>query len=242
MNKTAIITGGADGIGKSIFELFLLKDYNSVVIDKDSERIEDLRSKYKEKTLFFNADVSDYTMMERVFEEIYDTFNNIFVLVNNAGIHTHDLLENMSEEKWKNTININLNSVFNCSKFAVRYMKREKCGRIINISSMSAERGSYRHTHYCASKAGIVGFTKALAKEVGIYNITVNSVCPGIVVTKMQTDNLFYEKKDQWMKEMSIKRFGKPSDIANAVYFLSSEDAGWITGQSLHVNGGIVMH
>jgi 3-oxoacyl-[acyl-carrier protein] reductase len=121
-------------------------------------------------------------------------------------------------------------------------MKREKCGRIINISSMSAERGSYRHTHYCASKAGVIGLTRALAKEVGVYNITVNSVCPGIVVTKMQTDNLFYEKKDQWMKEMSIKRFGKPSDIANAVYFLSSEDAGWITGQSLHVNGGIVMH
>jgi len=242
MNKTAIITGGADGIGKSIFELFLSQDYNSVVIDKDSERIEDLRSKYKEKTLFFNADVSDYMAMKRVFEEIYDTFNNIFVLVNNAGIHTYDLLENMSEEKWKDTININLNSVFYCSKFAVRYMKREKCGRIINISSMSAIRGSYGHTHYCASKAAIVSLTKALAKEVGIYNITVNSVCPGIVVTKMQTDNLFYEKKDQWMKEMSIKRFGKPSDIANAVYFLSSEDAGWITGQSLHVNGGIVMH
>lgn len=239
--KTAVITGGGRGIGFKIASVLLQEGYKVLVSDIDESTINSLNTNLYNNQMIkaIITDVSDEKSVKKMIEKAVEFLGNINTLINNAGIQTHYLVENMPEEKWDETITTNLKSVFLCSKEVIPYMKRNLSGHIINISSMSSIRGSNEHAHYCASKAGIVGFTKALAKEVGKFNITVNAVCPGIIETGMIREKMKY-KRESWLEEMPIKRFGTPQDVANLVAFLSSDKASWITGQSIHVNGGIV--
>lgn len=240
-HKTAIVTGGARGIGLKIANVLLDEGYKVLVSDIDETAIKNIRSDFQNHKMIETVitNVSDKKSVEKMIEKAINYLGEINTLVNNAGIQTHFLVENMPEEKWDETIDVNLKSVFLCSKGVIPFMKRNSNGRIINISSMSSVRGSYEHAHYCASKAGITGFTKALAKEVGKFNITVNVVCPGIIETRMISEKMKYNR-EKWLDEIPLKRFGKTVDIANLVAFLSSDKASWITGQAIHVNGGIV--
>lgn len=242
VKKYAIVTGAARGIGHAISEALLKDDLRVIVTDIDGdllERTDFCNAKYESDIIRVCCDVSDLTQVTQLFETAGKHFGSLNVLVNNAGIQTHSLVEEMSEQLWDQTLAVNLKSVFMCSKNAIQLMKKAHWGRIINIASMSSVRGSFRHAHYCASKAGIIGFTKALAIELGEYNITVNAVNPGIIETRMIEETMKY-KRERWLKEMSLKRFGRPEDIANMVAFLASEKASWVTGQSIHVNGGIL--
>ncbi len=240
MNRVAVVTGAAQGIGKAIVEKLLSSGLTVVAVDIDVQKLESSCGKEGPSSLArMCVDVSNYEAVKEAFGRISSSSSRISILVNNAGIQTHREIAEMSEEIWDETINVNLKSVFLCTKFAIRDMRTLQWGRIINISSMSAERGSYRHAHYCASKAGVVGFTKAAALELGKYNITCNAVCPGIVETRMIQETMDY-KREKWMQEMPLNRFGRPDDIAEMVAFLASDKADWITGQSIHVNGGII--
>ncbi len=172
-------------------------------------------------------------------ETVLQQFGNITVLVNNAGIQTHCLLVDMTEEIWDQTIAVNLSSAFATCRCFVPGMIDEGFGRIVNIASMSARRGSRLHTHYCASKAGLVGFTRALSMEIARHGVTVNAICPGIVDTGMVQETLA-TKREIWLAEMHVKRLGLPEDIANALEFLVKDESSWVSGQALDINGGIL--
>ena len=161
------------------------------------------------------------------------------VLVNNAGIQTHCSFLDMTPEIWNQTMNIDLNSLFYVSRAFLPAMIEQGYGRIINMSSMSALRGSNRHVHYNTAKAGVLGFTRGLSYEAAQFGVTVNAICPGTVDTEIIHEYI-EEKREQWLSQMHVKRLGLPEDIANAAAFLASEDSGWITGQAIHVNGGIL--
>lgn len=240
MNRVAVVTGAAQGIGRAIVEKLLSNGLSVVAIDINMQKLESsFEGGDYDSLMRMCIDVSSYEAVSKAFAEISTTLNRISILVNNAGIQTHYEIAEMSEQIWDETMNINLKSVFLCTKFAIQDMKLLKWGRIINISSMSAVRGSYKHAHYCASKAGIVGLTKAAALELGKHNITCNAVCPGIIETRMILETM-ENKREKWMQEMPLNRFGHPEDIAEMVAFLASDRADWITGQSFHVNGGII--
>ncbi len=240
MNRVAVVTGAAQGIGRAIVEKLLSNGLSVVAIDIDMQKLESsFEGGDYDSLMRMCIDVSSYEAVNKAFAEISTTLNRISILVNNAGIQTHYEIAEMSEQIWDETMNINLKSVFLCTKFAIQDMKLLKWGRIINISSMSAVRGSYKHAHYCASKAGVVGFTKAVALEVGVYGITCNAVCPGIVDTRMVRETM-NQKWKKWIDEIPLRRFGRPDDVADTVAFLASDKAEWITGQAIHVNGGII--
>lgn len=239
-NKICVVTGGSRGIGRAICERLLERRYEVVFIAKNDENAYIfLNESGNENLHYYKCDVSDPAAIVECCSAIREKFGTVSVLVNNAGIQTHVPFLEMSAECWIETMNINLNSAFYfCKEFAPDMVK-QKWGRIVNIASMSARRGSNRHVHYCASKSGLVGLTRALSLELGKYGVTVNAVCPGIVDTDIIQETLA-AKKETWLNEMHVKRIGKPSDIANAVDFLVSEDSDWISGQALDVNGGIL--
>jgi len=240
--EVAIITGAARGIGEGIAREFLRCNCRVVLADIDEEALDETSKDITchDRCLPCAVDVTKIDQVELMFAKANQTFGFVSVLVNNAGIQTHAKLLELTQDLWDETININLKSVFNCSQVASRYFVKLNRGRIINIASMSAKRGSVDHTHYCAAKAGVLGFTRACALELGHYNITVNAICPGIVETRMISRTMA-QKRDRWLQEIPIGRFGRPADIAYMASFLASEEADWITGQALDVNGGIVM-
>ena len=186
------------------------------------------------------ADVSLMTEARRLIQTAVDAYGRLDILVNNAGTTRDMLIMLMKEDDWDLVINTNLKSVFNCCKAAARTMMKQRCGHIVNITSVSGLAGQAGQTNYSASKAGIIGFTKALAKELGARNITVNAVAPGFVYTDLTAD-LSQELLDMALKLTPLNRFGTPEDMANAVAFLASDEANFITGQVLSVDGGLVM-
>lgn len=190
--------------------------------------------------LAVQGDVSDYESCENMIKEIINKFGKIDVLVNNAGITKDNLLLRMKKEDFESVIDINLVGTFNITKNVIPYMMKQKEGRIINISSVVGISGNAGQTNYSASKAGIIGFTKSLAKEVGSRNILVNAVAPGFIETKM-TDVLKDEVKQEIQKSIPLKRMGTASDVANVVKFLASSDSLYITGQVINVDGGMLM-
>lgn len=239
-HETALVTGGARSIGRACCEDLLKSGHRVIFLDTDKIAAEAfLRETASTKLHYLYCDVSDSHCVKQVCLSVLERFGPVSVLVNNAGIQTHCLFADMTEALWDETLSVNLKSAFWVCKWFIPGMIQQGYGRIINIASMSARRGSRQHVHYCASKAGLLGFTRALSLEVACDGITVNAICPGIVETQIIQDTL-PEKRDIWLHEMHVKRLGTPKDISNAVCFLADQASSWITGQAFDVNGGIV--
>lgn len=242
-DQVALVTGSARGIGKAIAEGFARRGAHVVISDvylEDARAVSSALAGYGVKTMAVRLDVSNSEEVVKTFEEIISTFGRIDILVNNAGITRDGLLLRMKEEDWDAVINVNLKGVFLCSKEAVKIMVKQRSGRIINIASVVAFMGNPGQANYSASKAGIVGLTKTIAKEYASRGITSNAVAPGFITTAM-TDALPENIKEEMKKGIPLARFGTIDDVANAVLFFASPNSGYITGQVMHVNGGMYM-
>lgn len=238
--RVAVVTGGAKGIGRACCEALLRHGDRVLALDIDDAAGETLALAHEGEPLhYFHCDVSSPESVEAVCDEMIARFGVASVLVNNAGIQTHRLFLEMTPQEWHQTLSVNLDSAFYTCKRLLPAMVAQGFGRVINISSMSARRGSMRHTHYCTSKAGLLGLTRALSTEVARSGVTVNAICPGIVETDIVQETLA-QKREGWLQEMHVKRLGTPADIANAVLFLASDASGWISGQAFDINGGIL--
>ncbi len=244
MSKVAFITGGTRGIGREIAITLAENGFDIVVNYREqNDLLSSLQEEIESKNVEFlsvQGDVSKYEDAERMIKEIIDKFARIDVLVNNAGITKDTLIMRMQKEDFENVVNVNLVGTFNVTKNVVPYMMKQRDGRIINLSSVVGISGNAGQANYAASKAGIIGFTKSLAKEVGSRNILVNAVAPGFIETQM-TDVLKPEIKEEIIKTIPLRRTGKTSDVANVVKFLASEDSSYITGQVIQIDGGMLM-
>lgn len=240
--KTALVTGGSRGIGEKI--VLTLADYGANVIinysnnDEKAKKVVDEVEKIGKKALAIKADISNMEEAKKLIEESYKEFDKIDILVNNAGITKDNLIMRMSEDDWDKVMNVNLKGAFNVTKSIIRKMIKQKSGSIINISSIVGLHGNAGQCNYSASKAGLLGLTKSLAKEVGKKNIRVNSIAPGFIETEM-TDKLSNKVKDNYLKDIPLNKLGETSDVANTVLFLSSDLSKYMTGQVLVVDGGL---
>jgi 3-oxoacyl-[acyl-carrier protein] reductase len=242
--KVAIVTGSSRGIGSTIAKEFALRGASVVVnyfqsSDAADKVVAEIISSGGQ-AMAFQADVSKFTEAKSLIQFAIDKFDGLHILINNAGITRDKLIMMMSEEDWDTVQETNLKSTFNCSKPAVRHMIRKRYGRIINITSIAGQMGNPGQTNYSASKAGQIGFTKALAREVGTRNITVNAIAAGYVETDIW-EGVPEEAKDAILSMVPLQRKGEPQEIADAAAFLASDQAGYITGQVLGVDGGITM-
>ena len=244
MNKVAFITGATRGIGKSIAIVLAENGYDIAINYRtDNEDLENTKKEIEAKCvscLAVKGDVSSFEDCERITKEIIEQYGKIDVLVNNAGITKDTLLMRMKREDFQDVIDVNLVGTFNVTKNVISHMIRARSGKIINISSVVGIAGNAGQTNYSASKAGIIGFTKSLAKEVGSRGILVNAVAPGFIETGM-TDVLKEEIKEEIAKTIPLKRMGTSKDVANLVKFLASDDSSYITGQVINVDGGMLM-
>lgn len=243
--KTALITGASGGIGSALAVAFAQQGYAVVLNYNNSEekarRLADvITESYRVPALAVKCDVSDYTQVCNMFSVIEENFGGADVLLNNAGISEQSLFTDITAEQWRRIMGINLDSVFYCCKSALPYMISKKSGVIINISSMWGQTGASCEVHYSTAKAGIIGLTKALAKEVGPSGVRVNAIAPGVVMTDMMSS---FSEEDvcQLKDETPLQKLGTPKNIADAAVFLASQKAEFITGQILGVNGGFVI-
>ena len=241
--KIALVTGASRGIGAEI-ALELSKNGMFVIgtatSDGGAKSIEENFQTNQQKGIGLVLNVNDNKSIESLMRNIEESYGSINILVNNAGITKDTLLMKMKDEDWDDVINTNLKSVFKLSQSVIRKMMKNRYGRIINISSVVGHTGNAGQTNYTASKAGITGFTKSLAQEVGSRGITVNCIAPGFIDTEM-TKSLPDTYKDQLLSKIPLGRLGSTKDIAYAVTFLASDHAGYITGETLHINGGMLM-
>jgi 3-oxoacyl-[acyl-carrier protein] reductase len=243
--KTAIVTGSTSGIGEAIAEAFAAQGAWVAIIGTNAERGEQVVKKIKESThsdraAFYSVDVSNTTAVEQIVKDIAALKGGIDILVNNAGITKDGLLMRMSENDWDAVIQTNLKSCFNWAKPVSRLMLKAKKGKIINVSSVVGLAGEAGQVNYASSKAGMIGFTKSLAKEIASRNIQVNCIAPGFIETRM-TAVLPSERKEEVLKMIPLARMGTPAEVANAALFLASPLSDYITGQVLTVDGGMVM-
>lgn len=242
--KVAIITGGSRGIGKEIAKKFAKENYN-LVINYVSEKTntEELKKKFEAfgaEVLFIKTNVTSYEECEKMAKDAINQFGKIDVLVNNAGVTKDSLLLRMKEEDFDTVINVNLKGTFNVTKACIPYMMKKKSGKIVNISSVVGISGNSGQANYAASKAGIIGFTKSVAKELASRNILANCVAPGYIATDM-TNGLSDAVKESINNQILLKRVGMPEEVAKAVYFLAGEENSYITGQVLNVDGGMLI-
>ncbi|MFZ5989188.1 MAG: elongation factor P 5-aminopentanone reductase [Bacillota bacterium] len=242
--KTVIITGASRGIGKETAQLFANNGYNVLINYNNSKRqaVELCQSLLKKgfSADVFKADVARRAEVDEMIGYCIKKFGNIDVLVNNAGISKISVFRDISETEWDEIITVNLKGVFNCCQSVLPYMLKNKKGRIINISSIWGITGASCEVHYSAAKAGVIGFTKALAKELGPSNIQVNSIAPGIIETDMNS-NICDEESGKLKENTPLMRFGTALEIAHSILFLASEDVSFITGQVISPNGGFVI-
>lgn len=241
--KVALVTGASKGIGRAIAEKLVAMGaqvaftYLSSV--EKGQALEQELTANGGKAKGFRSDASDMAQAEKLIEDVVAEFGKIDILVNNAGITRDGLLMRMTEEQWDAVINTNLKSVFALTKGATKHMMRAKSGSIINITSVVGIKGNAGQANYSASKAGIIGFTKSVALELGSRNIRCNAVAPGFIETEM-TGELDQKVVDEWRKAIPLKRGGTPEDVANAVAFLASDQSAYISGQVLQVDGGML--
>lgn len=241
-NKVAVVTGASRGIGRAI--AITLASYGASVVvnycgskDKAEAVVEEIKNNGG-NAIAYQADVMDSEAVKAMFSDIVKQFGKLDIVVNNAGITKDNLILKMSDEEFDAVINTNVKGTFHCLKHASRIMLKQKSGRIINISSIFGVLGNMGQINYCASKAGIIGMTKSLAKELGSRGITVNAIAPGFIKTDM-TDVLSEEIKEKAMERIPLKRIGTVEDIAETAAFLASDKASYITGQTIQVDGGM---
>ena len=242
-SKVAIITGGSRGIGKSICETFAQNGCNvAFTYNNSKESAENLVSDLNDlgiKSISYKSDASNYDDSVKLVDNVISDFGKIDILVNNAGIKKDNLLMRMNKEDFDSVINTNLSSVFNLTKASIRTFLKQRSGSIINISSVVGVKGNAGQSNYSASKAGIIGFSKSVALELGSRNIRSNVIAPGFIETDM-TDSLSEDVINSWKESIPLKRSGSPSDVGNACVFLASDLSNYITGQVLHVDGGML--
>lgn len=243
-DKVAIVTGGTRGIGRAI-ALKLADQGANIVInyrnsDKEAEELKSILEGKGVKVLTVKCDISNFEDSKNLMDKCKEVFGKIDILVNNAGITKDTLIMRMKEEDFDNVIDINLKGTFNCAKHASAIMLKQRFGKIINMTSVVGIAGNAGQVNYAASKAGVIGLTKSLAKELGSRGITVNAVAPGFINTDM-TASLSEKVKEEASKNIPLKRLGDPEDVANLVGFLASDAANYITGQVINVDGGMVM-
>ncbi|WP_394137036.1 3-oxoacyl-[acyl-carrier-protein] reductase [Cytobacillus oceanisediminis] len=242
--KAALVTGASRGIGREI-ALGLAKQGADIAVNysgsetRANEVVDEIKALGR-SAFAVQCDVSDSESVANMVKETIEKFGKLDILVNNAGITKDNLIMRMKEDEWDDVININLKGVFLCTKAVTRQMMKQRSGRIINISSIVGVSGNPGQANYVAAKSGVIGLTKTSAKELASRGITVNAIAPGFITTDM-TDKLNEEVKDQMLKQIPLARFGDPADIANVAVFLASEDSRYMTGQTLHVDGGMVM-
>jgi 3-oxoacyl-[acyl-carrier protein] reductase len=243
LGKMALVTGAAQGIGRAIALLLAQKGADIVVSDINLEKAEETVREIEtigRRAMAIRADVANTNDVERMVEAILGRFGQIDILVNNAGITRDKLILRMTEEDWDAVLNVNLKGTFNCTKAVVRHMSKQRRGKIVNIASVVGEMGNVGQANYSASKAGVIGFTKTIAREFAQRGINVNAIAPGYIETPM-TEVLPEKVKEELRRMIPMGRLGRPGDVAEAVLFLVSEASRYITGQVLNVNGGIYM-
>lgn len=242
--KTAIVTGGSRGIGRAICKTLAEEGVHIVTCYANgaaaAEETIAMCKEYGVQATAIQADVADAGQVEELFAKALELTGSVEILVNNAGITRDGLILRMSDENFNQVVDTNLRGAFYCMRAASKVMMRKRYGRIVTISSVVGVSGNAGQVNYAASKAGVIGMTKSLAKELGSRNVTVNAVAPGFITTDM-TDVLPDAVKEQMEKEIPLARLGQPEDVANAVTFLVSDKASYITGQVLHVDGGMLM-
>ena len=242
-SKVAIITGGSRGIGKSICETFAQNGCNvAFTYNNSKESAESLAKElngYGIKAKAYKSDASNFDDATKLVEDVLDDFGKIDILVNNAGIKKDNLLMRMEKSDFDSVINTNLSSVFNLTKASIKTFLKQRNGSIVNISSVVGVKGNAGQSNYSASKAGIIGFSKSIALELGSRNIRSNVIAPGFIETDM-TNSLSEDVINSWKESIPLKRGGNPSDVGNACVFLASDLSSYITGQVLHVDGGML--
>jgi|SRR5665648_15636 len=239
-SKVALITGSGRGLGRAIAIKLAMEGANVVINDVNSKDAEETAAKIEalgREVLISNASVSDRGQVEKLFEEIKDKFGRLDILVNNAGITKDNLLLKMTGEQWQQVMDVNLTGVFNCTQLAAMLMKEQNYGKIVNLSSIAGQMGNVGQVNYSTTKAGVMGMTKTLAKELARFNVNVNAIAPGIIKTPM-TDAIPEKVMEIMVKQIPLGRIGQAEDIANLVKFLVSEESQYITGQIIACNGG----
>ena len=245
-DKVAVITGSSRGIGAAI-ALKLAKEGANIVLnyhsDSSKKYVDELIEKieeYNQEVIAVQADVSKLDEAKKLIDKALNKFSKIDILVNNAGINSDNLLLRMSEDEWDKVMNVNLKGVFNCTKAAIKSMMKNRQGKIINLTSVVGIRGNAGQANYSASKAGVIGFTKSIARELAGRNITANAVAPGFITTDM-TDDIPEKSKKELKDEIPLSRLGNGEDVAELVSFLASDRSDYITGQVINVDGGMAM-
>lgn len=240
--KIALVTGSTRGIGRATAKRLAEAGATVVVTGRVEERAKEVARRIEEETgakaMGVGLDIGDPRSIDEAYSKVMEAFGGVDILVNNAGINRDTLFIRMKVEDWEEVVRINLTGTFLMTQRVVKDMMRKRWGRIINLSSVVGFTGNVGQANYTATKAGIVGFTKTLAKELAGRNITVNAVAPGFIETDM-TEALPEEVKEAYLKQIPMGRFGKPEDVANVIVFLASDLAGYITGEVIHVNGGL---
>lgn len=242
-DKISLITGAAQGIGRAIALKLAEEGSDIVLVDVNVEKCQEVANEIQKKNRKFwiyKVDVSDYKQVEELFNNEIEKWGRVDVLVNNAGITRDNLIVRMKEEEWDDVIRINLKGVFNFCRAASKFMMKQRSGVIINISSIIGLVGNIGQVNYSASKAGIIGLTKSLAKELASRTIRVNAVAPGFIQTSM-TERLSEEQKQLMLNAIPLKRIGTPEEVANLVLFLACDESSYTTGQIINVDGGMVM-
>lgn len=242
--KCAVVTGASRGIGRAI-ALELANEGAQIVVNysgsvQHAERVVEEIQALGGQAIAVQANVADTDSVQQLMKTAIDTFGSIDILVNNAGITRDNLLMRMKDDEWDDVINTNLKGVFLCTKAVTRQMMKQRAGRIINISSIVGVAGNPGQANYVAAKAGVIGLTKTTAQELASRNILVNAIAPGFITTEM-TDALPVDLKEAMLKQIPLAKLGQPEDVAKAVAFFASSNANYITGQTLHIDGGMVM-
>ncbi len=238
-NKKVLITGATGGIGGSLVKKFLSLDSEILGTGTNSEKLDKLKSEYS-KIKVKKFDISSHSQIEKFIEEVSEELGGLDILINNAGINRDNLSLRMKEDEWQKVIDVNLTSTFLLSKYAIKKMLKSGSGRVVNITSIVGHTGNIGQSNYAASKAGVVGMSKSLSIEYAKKNITVNCVSPGFIVTDM-TNKIPEKIRSILISKIPMGKLGSVDDVSNCVAFLSSDEASYITGETIHVNGGMYM-